>query len=422
MKIGAFSSTYHVSVDQIRYYIKLGLLVPGKKNTQYDFLPADGSDLEEILYLKQLRFSLKDIHHILSIKRMSNLISPSDLEDLIHLYEMQKARVIQDKMSLESVIHKLETKVSNLSSLQGHQAPRKTGVPLMSLPYLCCPGCQIPLNLNNVDMNHQYIFSGDLSCTCGYTATIKDGVVLTKNKNTSPFDQPDLEREFYLDIPPALVSLFKKSYNWMLGELNITRLTHKIVLETHINAYFFLYNHIKELDSNALYIVVDKFPEIIDMYKRRIEQLNPSLNILYIADSSLDLPIKKGIIDLFIDYFSTNENSFYSQDFLMPQLSPYFHNDTLAIGTYFYFEPASKSIGNLCMNYPDASSNNFNLQCFRHSLNHANFYIREQCNIGMITNSGDNRAFSFHENGEPMHMYSYCATPSIESNYEKNTP
>ncbi|MES9738926.1 MerR family DNA-binding transcriptional regulator, partial [Peribacillus frigoritolerans] len=35
MKIGPFAKLFHVTTDTVRYYIEQGLLIPDKKNTQY---------------------------------------------------------------------------------------------------------------------------------------------------------------------------------------------------------------------------------------------------------------------------------------------------------------------------------------------------------------------------------------------------
>ncbi|WP_157950156.1 MerR family transcriptional regulator [Vallitalea okinawensis] len=407
MKIGQLSKTYTISVDNIRYYINLGLLVPEKKNTQYIFNDKDEEDLQVILHLKKLRFTLKEIHQILSIRRVSNLVDPKDIHDLIHLYEDKKEQILTEKSVLERIINDIDEDIHSLSMIHTSKEANKTGVPLQSLSYLCCPTCMVPLKFKNVEMNHQYIFEGDLFCDCGYSATIQDGIVLTQNKNTSLYDQPDLEREFYLDIPPSLVSLFQKSYNWMMDKFDMTTMKNKVILETHINAYFFMHKHIMDMDKDALYIVIDKFPEMISMYKKRIEYLNLDLNILYIADNSVQYPIKEHSIDLFIDYFSTNEHCFYNNTYLVPSIRRYFHNHTEVIGTYFYFDPFSKSITNLCDKYPEAYVNNFNKEYFKGSTEDAGFHIQDYNEIGFITKSGDNRAFSFHEDGERMHMFSY---------------
>lgn len=72
MKIGSFAKKFGVSIDTVRYYIDLGLLIPDKEKTQYQMNQMCLEDMAFIHQLKQVRFSLKEIHKILSLKRLTN--------------------------------------------------------------------------------------------------------------------------------------------------------------------------------------------------------------------------------------------------------------------------------------------------------------------------------------------------------------
>ena len=64
MRIGKISELYHISVDNLYYYIKYGLLVPPRPKGQYVFDQATLKDLEWILELKELDFfSPGNPHH-----------------------------------------------------------------------------------------------------------------------------------------------------------------------------------------------------------------------------------------------------------------------------------------------------------------------------------------------------------------------
>lgn len=412
MKIGEVAKKYHLSVDHIRYYIQLGLLVPHKKNTQYRFTNKDLDELHYILQLKNLQFTLKEIHHIVSIKRVSHLVDQKDIMELINLHEIQKAKLLTEKALLEGTIQQLDKEILalRLQMETPTQGPSKTGVPLDALSLLYCPHCQKPLHLTNGDMDHRYIYKGHLYCTdCSYQGDIEDGIIITPNRNTSAYDQPDLEREFYMNIPPELVTLFQKSYNWMLRHVDLNDLKDKVILETHINAYFFLHKHWTDLNADCLYIVVDKFPEMISMYKQRIEHLGLQYKILYIADNSVDYPLRHGCVDLFVDYFSSNEHGFYHHDYLIQQLLRYFKDNSRLLGTYFHFDPLATSVKHLCDKYPEAFNKNFNLPYFLDCFKKTPFTMSDQRQIGYVTKTGDSRAFSFHDDGEPMYMFSYYA-------------
>ena len=61
MRIGEVSRRYHISVDNLYYYINYGLLVPPKPRSQYVFDETVLQDLEWILELKELDFTLREI-------------------------------------------------------------------------------------------------------------------------------------------------------------------------------------------------------------------------------------------------------------------------------------------------------------------------------------------------------------------------
>ena len=67
LRIGEVSRSYGISVDNLYYYINYGLLVPKKPKGQYDFDQQTLRDLDLILELKDMKFSLKEIHQVLSL-------------------------------------------------------------------------------------------------------------------------------------------------------------------------------------------------------------------------------------------------------------------------------------------------------------------------------------------------------------------
>ena len=111
----------------------------------------------------------------------------------------------------------------------------------------------------------EYIYDGRLTCSCGYHAVVDDGIVITPNGYNGEVDKPDLTRELYKDLPPSLISLFQRSYNYMKEELEEMDLSGKVVMETYINAWFFLHNHQQCFSPKGFYIVVDKYPETLHM-------------------------------------------------------------------------------------------------------------------------------------------------------------
>ena len=406
MRIGEVSRRYHISVDNLYYYINYGLLVPPKPRSQYVFDETVLQDLEWILELKELDFTLREIHMLLSLKRISGLADSQDMEELKAVYEGKREFCLQEISRKQEIIRRLDEKIAALKENQPDRIPQ-TGVPVSALPLLCCPVCGSSLSLKDVEMNPRFLYGGALSCSCGYQAPIQNGILMTPNKNTNLQDTPDVTRELYKDLPPELITMFERSYQQMLKQMEETSLRGKVVAETYINAWFFMHNHLSALPKDSLYLVIDKYPETLLMYKHLIEKQRPDLDILYLADSSTRFPLKSECIDVHLDFFAANEHNFYHDTFLYERLLPYLKKDADLIGTYFYFEHAQKSMKLLLSQYPESSEKNFNLHYFREELKNNGFELLYQEDCGCITDSGNNLGFGFHVKGEKMHLLPY---------------
>lgn len=80
MKIGAFAKKFGVSVDTVRYYIELELLLPDKKaSAQYEFTPSCVDDMAFINEMKQYHFTLQEIRQMLLLKRIADFTVAEDV-------------------------------------------------------------------------------------------------------------------------------------------------------------------------------------------------------------------------------------------------------------------------------------------------------------------------------------------------------
>jgi len=406
MKIGQISRKYGISKDNLYYYINYGLLVPPKLNSQYVFDDETIRDLEWIMELKDMDYPLQDIHKMISLRRISNLENPEDRSDLRDMYTAKRSECIDQIRHCESIIENLDEKIMELSRTDETPAA-KTGLPLNMLNLLRCPVCGEALSISDVSMDMRYIYSGKFTCTCGYTAVVDDGILITPNRYEGEHDKPDVSRELYKDLPPALISLFQRSYNWMKDQLSGMDLENKVVMETYINAWFFFHNHQQYFSKTGRYIIVDKYPETLRMYKELIEKENYDLDILYIADASTNFPITKGCVDLNLDFFAVNEHNFYHDTFLFEEIKPYLKENAALLGTYFYFENGRRSMKSLLGSYPECSANNFSLPYFMEETAKSGCPVESRKVCGYTTDSGNNLGFSFHVKGEKMYLMSY---------------
>ena len=118
MRIGEVSRRYHISVDNLYYYINYGLLVPPKPRGQYVFDETVLQDLEWILELKELNFTLREIHMLLSLKRISGLADSQDMEELKAVYEGKREFCLQEISRKQEIIRRLDEKIAALKENQ----------------------------------------------------------------------------------------------------------------------------------------------------------------------------------------------------------------------------------------------------------------------------------------------------------------
>ena len=132
MRIGKVSKEYHISIDNLHYYIKYGLLVPPKPKGQYFFDKTTLKDLEWILALKKLDFSLREIHSILSLKRISNFADVEDLEELKELFKSKRDLCQTEILKKQTVIKELDAHILKMDQAKtAEKSP--TGVPIQAL-------------------------------------------------------------------------------------------------------------------------------------------------------------------------------------------------------------------------------------------------------------------------------------------------
>ena len=412
MKISEFASLFDIPINTIRFYVSCGLLLPEVRNKQFRFDARCVADMKLILQLKEFDFSIAEIQSILALVRLSNLTAEDDIEDLVHILNAKHAELTEKLAQSQKAIRNLERYIAAVRRKEIMETPGGTsGVPIEMLPLLCCPDCGKPLSMQNADIRRGQILEADISCDCGYCASIRNGILVTEGGWISQYDSPDVDRKFYKDLPVSWVTLFQKSFNWMLKEYKDMDLSGKVILETHINFYFFCFARIADMDRNAVYIFTDKYLEIVTLFKSLIERQNPDLKILYIADSTYRYPLRKECVDLYVDFCSLNEYSTFTDgENLFTLMEPYLKPDAKVLGTYFYFDPKSPSQKELLREYPDCAGDDYFLSFYIKAAREAGYCVEREEEIGFVTENGSaNRNFTFHVGEDPMHMLSYLA-------------
>ncbi|WP_026573394.1 MerR family transcriptional regulator [Bacillus sp. UNC438CL73TsuS30] len=410
MKIGQFAKHFNVSIDTVRHYIEKGLLIPEKNNTQYQMNTICLEDMALINELKFYRFSLKEIHKILSLKRLTNNGNNGDASYFRNLLVEKKIQLIEEKDQILDVIHSIDTKINTEVCENFEQDNEKKGVPLLFVPILSCPYCQSGLSLQNASLQGHQIFEGNLHCSCGYLAEIQDGILFTSNLQSSPFKysiyETDVER-----WNPGFISLLEKSKLWMYNELTLQQLENKIVLETNIEILMMLPKYLSSLSKNTSYIFTCYSLETIKTLKQCIEKLHPDLSVLYIVNSDLHLPLAHHSIDFFIDSLSLTQYSLIYKESPIQILTRYLKDNSFIIGIAVFYEANSKSLKKIQSIYPTPNPKALQLNFLEEEMHEHHLTNLNKEIVGFTKKPGS--YFSYHDENEKMNLLAYKAAYSI---------
>lgn len=407
MKIGDFSRSVGVSVDTIRYYISLGLLIPNSQGAQLSFGIREQNDMEIILKMKHLYFSLHEIHEYLDIHRMNNMVEEESLTDVKRLLAGKLEELKKKRAELQFA----ENEIADLLGKIGKPDCEKlrTGAPLFSLSLLSCPHCGRSFTLTDAVLDHRYIYQGRLQCACGCEMQIQEGIIQTGNVYKGDYDRPDLQRRIYYDINENLATHLQKCSDYIVSRMKGRAIKGKVVLEGHINGYFFLYTNLKALGPDCLYILIDKYPEVLKMYKSNLEQLHLERNILYIADASTTPPLKKGSVDLLISFTGDNEHSLYFRSSYIADCEPYLSPSAHVLGAKLEYDSRALSLKRLRQSYPEGNGNGYCRGMTCNAYEKLGFRWQEQA-IGEMEVIRKKFAYRNHVDGEKLQISCFHAS------------
>ncbi len=174
MKIGEFAKKHDVTIDTVRHYISEGLLTPLKENTQYSFSEIDDRVMDSILLLKNMNFKLEEMKAYLLFQTMFTSGTFAGLKSFKQNFEeklrQNKEEIKKLKKMNELIEKKLESYEPNFTF--------NRGVPLNMACNLKCTKCGKTLELENPELSHNEILSGEMVCPkCGKRYYIRYGAI-----------------------------------------------------------------------------------------------------------------------------------------------------------------------------------------------------------------------------------------------------
>ena len=339
MRIGKFAEVNGLSIDTIRHYMDLGLIIPEKQGGQYYFDSRCQKALEDILDFKSMGFRLNEIKTIFYYKGYGKLTHYQEdgyyktlFMDRYKMVESEIEKLTEIKAKIEKRIEKLEEDTSNKSS--------SVGIDIKTLSLFKCVKCNGELTVFEGNVNNNQILEGKLKCSCGELYSIEDGIL----KVGSPCEQSEVGfdnnyiGEYINATDATYLDNFNKGFEWTCKKIADCNLNNKILLELGTGMGFFLRNIYNELPEDCLYIAVDHNIQRQRFLKNLFERIEYKRNILFICCDFLEIPIKKKSADIVFDITGTSNYSFNHEEFLLNLVDSYVKEDGYLFGTYITFK------------------------------------------------------------------------------------
>lgn len=355
MRIGKFSEENNISLDAIRHYMELGLLIPSKAGGQYDFDESCKQDLEDIISLKEMGFALSEIRGIFFFKRLAKLSHYQEKEYYREFFNNKYKKIIDEIKSLNKIKMKLEEKIEEMSQAESDKK-FKIGIDIKFLSFIKCLSCGGDVILSDGSILENQIISGRLGCKCGEEYKIDDGVLIVSNEdNFDNLDYIDDSIAEYIGTTSAeYLDNICRGMEWARKKMDFNSLEGKVFMDLGSGIGFGLRNIYENLSDTSFCIAVDRDLGKHRFLKNILETSNAKKNIIFICADFLRVPIKDKIVDVLMDFSGTSNYSFEHETFLLKLVDRYIKQDAYLIGSYILFKnfsPNSLIGGNLRKNF-----------------------------------------------------------------------
>ena len=319
MRIGAFSKHNNVSIETIRYYMELSLIVPIKKGGQYEFNTLCQRDFDRIIVFKNMGFTLNEIKRIFHFSALSRMHDNEERVYFKTFFENNLEKITKEIERLklaEELIHK------TLSDLDMSDKAIKSiiGIPLRILHLLACPSCNGDLMLKQGQVQDNKIIDGVLACSCGETYEIVNGILCVDASHMDlHYDLgKNIRVEYYDSTSPEYIEKIFEASRWMESVIDLNLPQEGIIfLEPGIGTGYALSQCMNTIPKNSVYFGVDHNLNRLENTRDYLQMSEMSFDLVLIGSDFMRIPLKDKVVDVVMDMSGSSNRAFDSSEFLM---------------------------------------------------------------------------------------------------------
>ncbi|KJS47486.1 MerR family transcriptional regulator [Desulfosporosinus sp. BICA1-9] len=401
MKIRSFAKKHNVSESTVRYYMKQGLLMPNRKNKQYDFDEECSKNLENVKLLKDLDFSLAKIKSIILYQVINESFNFGNNEYFLKMFRDKREILLLERNKLDDKITKLCTKIEE-SKTHHSQQNKTVGVPIDFLEYLYCPTCLVPLVIIEGKIENGEINWGTLSCPCGFSARIDDGILIVDDldKQSNRPNPEEIKMSVATNSDLNVVKLIWGTIKWCFNRYESVKVSSKIILKHDIGIGVLDIKLCSLLPEGYYYIMVEEEIEFLRDSRKNIEMNGSKAKLIYMCTKFTQVPLKNNSVDLIIDKICSPTVDLTQEKYAIEILQEKLKVGGSYLGVYLYL--AGNGVPKLMK---CGLSPYFKLDKIKNSL--ANIFTEVDCqDFGcVVLNNGENE--SFLQKGDKIGLWSY---------------
>ena len=401
MRIGKFAALNNLSIDAVRHYMELGLILPEKQGGQYSFDERCQSDLEDIISLKEMGFTLNEIKSIFLFKRLGKLTDYQKDTFYQSFYGNKLKEVSKQIENMENIKGNLKQKIQELSTGE-NKSKHNLGIDIKCLSIFRCTKCGGDLMLDDGYITENKIISGRLRCLCGEEYTIDDGILIVGNRADA--NDEEIDHNFIIhyinSTDKEYLNNIYTGLEWEYKRFDFAVNNHKIALELGSGKGFFLRYIYSDIPDDSVYIAVDHDIRMHRFLKGILENADTAKNIIFICSDFLEIPIKDKLIDVLLDISGTSNYSFEHEQFLLDLVDHYVKDQAILLGGYIMFKKfASDSL------VEEKYRKNFTLDHIKKRIMNLGYDLIEERISDFVEKGG--KYESYFKKGEKVYTYNF---------------